>query len=101
MPLRGLTSGCRNLAIVSVLVVAACSTDGDRSTGPPPCTPEWRQWVEARLTTGDAHGHGPDIGSDEWQSVVEFKLGVRGDPAVPPRNTDAWCQFVDERIRAD
>jgi hypothetical protein len=53
------------------------------------------------VTTGDGQGHGPDIGSDEWRSVVEFKLGIRGNPAVPPSNTDAWCRFVDERMRAD
>ena len=89
------------LAIALALLVAACSNDAGRSTGPEPCTDEWQQWVESSVTTGDGQGHGPDIGSDEWQSVVEFKLGVRGDAAVPPRDSDAWCRFVDERIRAD
>lgn len=98
---RGLISRHRRLAFVLVLFASACSSDAERGTDPEPCTAEWQQWVESRLTTGDAHGHGPDIGSDEWQSVVEFKLGVRGDPAVPPRDADAWCRFVDERIRAD
>ena len=90
------------LSLVGIyLFVAACSTDAERSTVLEPCTAEWQQWVESRVTTGDGHGHGPDIGSDEWQSVVEFKLGIRGDPAVPLRNTDAWCQYIDERMRAD
>lgn len=89
------------LAIALALLVAACNTDAERSTGPEPCTAAWQQWVESRVTTGDGQGHGPDIGSDEWQSVIEFKLGIRGDPAVPPRDTDAWCRFIDDRIRAD
>ncbi len=53
---------------------------------------------EKRLATGDGMGHGPDVGSDEWKSVIEFKLGLRDDPAVPERNTNTWCGFVDKRI---
>jgi hypothetical protein len=35
----------------------------------------------------------------EWQSVVEFKLGIRGSPEVPSRETDEWCRYIDEKIR--
>lgn len=84
-----------------ILLLAACDEAGEISPGPEPCTEEWQQWVELRVTTGDGHGHGPDIGSDEWQSVVEFKLGIRGDPAVPPRDTDEWCGYIDKQVRGD
>jgi hypothetical protein len=43
-------------------------------------------------------GHGPDPGSEEWRSVVEFKLGIRDQPGVPDRNSQAWCEFIDERL---
>jgi hypothetical protein len=43
-------------------------------------------------------GHGPDIGSLEWQSVIEFKLGLRGDPDVPPRGSQRWCAYIDQRL---
>ena len=43
-------------------------------------------------------GHGPDIGSEEWKSVIEFKLGVRGNPNVPDRNSREWCRFIDDLL---
>jgi hypothetical protein len=65
----------------------------------PLCSPSWVAFVDSVLTSGDGSGHGPDLGSGEWKSVIEFKLGVRGNPEVPDRSTPAWCAFVDERIR--
>ena len=41
------------------------------------CTAAWYQSIEEKVPTGDGRGHGPDVGSDEWKSVVEFKLGIR------------------------
>ena len=52
----------------------------------------------SRLVTGDGQGHGPDIGSDEWRSVVEFKLGIRDDPSTPTRDSEDWCAYIDERL---
>lgn len=50
------------------------------------------------MPTGDGQGHGPDLGSDEWKSVVEFKLGIRGDPQVPGRDSQAWCTYIDHVV---
>lgn len=61
-----------------------------------PCLPETLERIEQQVPTGDGQGHGPDIGSDEWHSVVEFKLGVRGEDSVPTRNTQQWCAFVEQ-----
>ena len=44
-------------------------------------------------------GHGPDIGSGEWKSVVEFKLGIRGNPDVPDRDSQEWCSYIDALIQ--
>ncbi len=30
---------------------------------------------------------------------MEFKLGIRGNPDVPQRETDQWCTYIDEKIR--
>lgn len=65
-----------------------------------PCSEAWNRAVEATVATGDRNGHGPDIGSDEWKSVVEFKLGVRGNSLVPPRTEAAWCGYIDSLTRA-
>ena len=66
---------------------------------PASCSNRLYASIEERLATGDGLGHGPDVGSDEWKSVIEFKLGLRDDPEVPERDTNAWCGFVDERMR--
>ena len=50
--------------------------------------------IERLISSGDGQGHGPDIGSEEWQSVIEFKLGVRGQSEVPPRDTPMWCEYI-------
>ena len=59
------------------------------------CSTEWYSLVEKQILTGDGKGHGPDPGSTEWRSVVEFKLGIRNDPRVPPLDTDQWCDYID------
>mgnify|MGYP001814765265 CR=1 FL=1 len=33
--------------------------------------------------------------------MIEFKLGVRGDPDLPDRNRDAWCGQIDRMTRRD
>ena len=63
------------------------------------CSESWYQVVEQKIASGDGKGHGPDIGSEEWKSVIEFKLGVRGEPNVPDRDSDEWCRFIDEFIQ--
>jgi uncharacterized protein (TIGR02246 family) len=68
------------------------------TAGTEPCSTPWLQRVEQTLSTGDGQGHGPDLGSSEWRSVVEFKLGIRGNPDVPDRDSEAWCAYIDQAI---
>jgi len=49
--------------------------------------------------TGDNQGHGPDVGSEEWKSVIEFKLGIRNDTNLPDRDSEAWCRHIDQILR--
>lgn len=62
------------------------------------CSQQWFRSIDAAVTTGDGQGHGPDLGSDEWRSVVEFKLGIRDKPETPDRNTAAWCIYIDQLV---
>ncbi|MYM63886.1 DUF1311 domain-containing protein [Pseudomaricurvus sp. HS19] len=64
------------------------------------CTDDWYRAVESTIMSGDGQGHGPDIGSDEWKSVVEFRLGVRGQPQVPARDDPAWCDYIEGQLQA-
>lgn len=90
----------RLLLLAAIGIAAGCNTTPPPQAASPPvtCTPAWYSSVEARVPTGDGQGHGPDIASDEWKSVVEFRLGVRGDPGVPDRGSEAWCRFIEQRI---
>jgi hypothetical protein len=88
--------------------MACVSDDGknsaaqeDLATAPAPCTQDWFVSIDKLTPTGDGMGHGPDIGSEEWQSVVEFKLGLRGNPAVPERESTEWCDYIAKQIDAN
>ena len=62
------------------------------------CSREWYTLVERRLKTSDNNGHGPDLGSIEWRSVIEFKLNIRGKSEVPPRESDLWCDYINKQL---
>ena len=81
-----------------ILTVWSCGVAPTSSPEQQPCSEQWFQYVEGQLQTGDSQGHGPDLGSSEWRSVVEFKLGVRGNPGVPNRETEQWCTYIDARV---
>ena len=84
---------------IALLLLVACETEQGSNPALQTCSQEWYQSVEEKLATGDAQGHGPDLGSTEWRSVIEFKLGIRGDTDVPPRESDEWCTFISKKIR--
>jgi hypothetical protein len=84
--------------IILVLFVAVNLPAAAGSEALQPCTEEWYQFVEHKLVSGDGQGHGPDIGSDEWKSVIEFKLGIRGQPNLPDRDSEDWCQLIDAMV---
>lgn len=82
------------LAVAALTWAAGCA----RQQEAPDCSGEWQYYVDDTVATGDGMGHGPDIGSDEWKSVVEFKLGVRGRSDVPDRDSAAWCAYIQQQL---
>jgi len=64
-----------------------------------PCSEPWFHEIESIVGTSDGRGHGPDIGSSEWRSVVEFKLGVREHPEIPKSGSQQWCNFINQIAR--
>lgn len=94
------------LCLVVVVAIAGCaqqqtSAPVTAEPEPPICSMGWYQSVEQALKTSDSEGHGPDLGSSEWMSVVEFKLGVRGRADVPAHHSEAWCRYVDDLISTE
>jgi hypothetical protein len=65
------------------------------------CGESWYRRVESLVGTGDQHGHGPDLGSGEWKSTVEFRLNVRGLPEVPAADSAAWCRYINDRLSGE
>ena len=67
---------------------------------PRPCSWQLFREIDARVDSGDGTGHGPDIGSAEWMSVIEFRLGLRDRPDMPETGSNAWCGYIDAQTRA-
>ena len=86
----------RLLPLVPLAALSACGAPSTEPFTPAACTAEWFKHLEEELGTGDGMGHGPDIGSGEWRSVIEFRLGIRDDPAVPDNQSPEWCDYISE-----
>lgn len=64
------------LAIFLSIVAAFALTIGGLASGSATrtlCSDSWYRLIAENVPTSDEQGHGPDIGSDEWKSVIEFK----------------------------
>jgi uncharacterized protein len=87
-----------------LIVAAGCAEASNSGNSSPEtgvlCSDAWYRSIEEKVPTGDSHGHGPDIGSDEWKSVIEFKLGIRDTPNLPSRDSQTWCRYIDQMVRA-
>ena len=93
---------CLCLAMYFVIVTTCAAADHAANASQDTavhCSETWYRFIEEKLPTGDGQGHGPDLGSDEWKSVVEFKLGIRGMPGIPKRDSEAWCRHIDQVVR--
>lgn len=84
----------------SFCFLIACQSQIIKTETPGLCTESWFHAVEAAISSGDGMGHGPDIGSEEWKSVIEFRLGIRGNPNVPDRNSLEWCKYINDFIKS-
>lgn len=94
-----------NKSLITVLSIVAAAyaeaSNGEKSIWETRvlCSDSWYRLIEEKVPTGDGQWHGPDIGSDEWKSVVEFKLGIRDKPDVPRRDSEVWCRHIDQIVR--
>lgn len=86
------------LLLFAQIMACADMVRGAPAPSPQPCSEAWYRLVEASVPTGDGQGHGPDPGSDEWKSVVEFRLGIRGKTGVPVRDSEAWCRYIGQLV---
>ena len=86
------------LTTIICIAVAACS-----STSSDPilileqtatCSDQVLLHIDGMVVTQDGQGHGPDQGSEEWHSAVEFKLNVTSKPDLPARNSNEWCAYI-------
>ncbi len=80
-------------------ILSACQGQIIQTETPELCVESWYRAVESAVPSGDGMGHGPDLGSEEWKSVIEFKLGIRGNPNIPDRNSPDWCNYINDFIK--
>jgi hypothetical protein len=85
------------LVMTMALMVCSCARE-EAASNKVLCSVEWLKQVEQKVLVGDQRGHGPDLGSGEWRSAVEFKLGIRGNPDIPPVTSDQWCSYIDKHF---
>ena len=88
---------------ISIIFVAVCAQASDdyrsNMAAETLCSDSWNRFIEEKVPTSDNQGHGPDVGSGEWKSVIEFKLGIRDNPNLPDRDSEAWCSHIDQIVR--
>jgi len=89
----------RSIIAFALLLWAIDAVCGAAAGSKVSCSDEWYRFVEQKTSTGDGQGHGPDPGSDEWKGAVEFRLGIRERPDKPPRDSKAWCDYIDRLLR--
>jgi hypothetical protein len=86
------------LCLFITIINFGCTSNKKKEMQFQACTNDWFLQIEKEILTGDGQGHGPDIGSLEWRSVIEFKLGIRNDPKVPPLESTQWCNYINEHF---
>lgn len=63
-------------------------------------TQEWYVWVNEAAGISDGQGHGPDLGSDEWNRAVQKRvMGFEADESIAFDKN--WQRRVDRAIRED
>lgn len=84
--------------LISVIVIAGCTENNAQQSIPQDCSSEWYKLVEQKVNSSDGQGHGPDVGSTEWRSVIEFRLGLRGNAEVPALESEQWCNYINDYL---
>jgi len=80
--------------ILILFIMIIFLTDISRAT----CSIDVLNKIEKSVQVSDEKGHGPDLGSEEWQTVVELRLDLLGKLAMPDRNSEAWCHYVEQAL---
>lgn len=81
-----------------LLIIAGCGFTPPEAPKFQTCNASWFAKIEAQINTGDTARHGPDLGSLEWRSVIEFKLNIRGNSDLPSLNSQDWCDYIDKNF---
>jgi hypothetical protein len=83
---------------LAITIFFGCAGDTNNPPATQDCSDEWLAMMEKQLSITDRQGHGPDIGSLEWRSAIEFKLGIRDDPQTPPPESPQWCNYISQQV---
>ena len=85
--------------LLALLLVSGCGGKVVTVDATPvACSLPWYAKVDSILNIGDAQGHGPDPGSAEWRSAVEFKLGIKNEKGKPDIMSADWCDYISTQL---
>lgn len=85
------------LTTFSALLLSGCNNANEQDANTR-CSDNTFALIEEKVGSSDGAGHGPDIGSGEWQSTIEFRLGIRGDKKIPAHQDPSWCTYILKQI---
>jgi len=77
------------------VATSSCTTPQSSADQTITCSSEWFSLVDQKVQVTDSQGHGPELGSAEWRSAVEFKLGIDEHSKAPPIATEKWCTYIN------
>lgn len=80
------------------MVTACVSKLNDKASDDELCPRAIIELIESGVIVGDFEGHGPDVGSPEWYSVVERRLGIEDSASMHKKGTKGWCSYVISKI---
>lgn len=93
----------KTLLIVALIMSCSCSSLSEVPSSElgaqVSCGEQWYRDVEEVLHISDAQAHGPDLGSEEWRSAVEFKLHLGAVDRLPTKNSQQWCDYIASKIQ--
>lgn len=89
----------RFLCLSCSLVLTACTDKPASNNNTVACDQNSFHVLEQLIGSSDGAGHGPDVGSHEWQSTIEFRLQLRGDKNKPAHDHPEWCAYMLKTAR--
>lgn len=86
------------LNLIATFLIGCNAPQSEANAEPMICSTTQFLAIDKHVQSGDGMGHGPDIGSGEWKSAIEHKLGLAGHANLPEQDAKQWCRFIQQTL---